>query len=155
MNCKINEEQLILYLENQLTLMDKRVLKEHIEKCYSCQAKLIELYELKDIWKNPTNSPPLTLIDNIMEGIYQEAFIQSTSLFSKYKTTIHVLVASVATFLLIYTGYFGEIPALLNKFNLAFTNVTHYVQLTTGKGINFIYALNFQLLQFIHSFKLF
>ncbi len=98
-NKHITDDEIIFYLENEISIKDRIRVDEHIKKCSACKNRLKE-YELieKKLRRPVLYDPPVDLLNNIMNRVwkkklsFEEIFIGLLITFSGIITVIGFII---------------------------------------------------------------
>ena len=78
----ISDEEILLYIEDDISIENRIEFEQHLKKCSQCRAKLKEYEILEDTLKKPAlYEPPADLLNNIMNTVlnkklsFEEIFI--------------------------------------------------------------------------------
>jgi predicted anti-sigma-YlaC factor YlaD len=69
----LTDEEIILYIDNELTIDDRIGVDEHLKKCSVCKTKLKEYKEMEKYLREPVlYAPPVNLLNSIMEKVWEK-----------------------------------------------------------------------------------
>ncbi len=115
----LNEEEISLFLENDIDEKRANEIKEHLKYCEECKAKMLEIKKVEEILSEPPLlEPPPSLLNTIMEKVARKR-IKLEELFISIFIGFLGLFATL--FYLIYTkGTNFVINMLIKKINITF-----------------------------------
>lgn len=152
MNCNVKDEQLMSYHLNELSMDESLEIDQHISTCTTCTMKLEELTILKEAWDTPNdNLLSDSFIDQVMETIPVTNKKNMKPRYSKYKSALHLALASAATFLLFYSGAFSKVPEISNEYLSIFEESTRDFQVATMKSVNWLSHIDIHVSQLVTS----
>jgi hypothetical protein len=92
MECRGVREKLSGYLEGTATGEEKRLIKEHLDSCASCQEALQDLEKTRDLLRNLEKvEPPPWMTQKIMDRVRQEAD-RRRGIFHRFFYPLHIKI---------------------------------------------------------------
>ena len=148
MKC-LTEDQLFLYMENEINQDDPLAVENHIKNCDACTSVLDELMELQYAWEHPASiSLSESFTDDVMAKLPAGTSKSHSIPLKKYRSMIHLAVATAATFVLFYSGFFHEYTDMIGNFTAAFNETSNHVQVASIKSFNWINTMDNNLSHF-------
>ncbi|MFJ5624549.1 anti-sigma factor family protein [Peribacillus loiseleuriae] len=94
----ITDEQLIAYMQNELSGKEIENLENHLTGCSQCQEEFIVLEELTNEWNEPSLKRSVDVSENVMSMIEKTEKLK-TKQKNKRSTYLHFILAAAATIL--------------------------------------------------------
>jgi len=121
--CQYDKEKLLDYSLELLSEQEIKQISHHINSCKECQWKLQEFDLLQQTWNNPDEHTFTSdFVDNIIEKLPAKVHTtinkpKTSKPNNKFTSVIHYVMATAATFLLLYTGVFDQMPSYINQYS--------------------------------------
>ena len=94
----ITEEQLIAYIQNELSGKEIENLENHLTGCSQCQEEFVFLKELTNEWNEPSPQLSVDVTLNVM-SVIEKTEKQKSARKNKRNTYLHFILAAAATIL--------------------------------------------------------
>ncbi|MFJ7978179.1 anti-sigma factor family protein [Peribacillus sp. JNUCC 23] len=94
----ITDEQLIAYIQNELSGKEIENLENHLTGCSQCQKEFVVLEELTNEWNEPSLQLSVDVTLDVM-GVIEKTEKQKSARKNKRNTYLHFILAVAATIL--------------------------------------------------------
>ncbi len=110
-NKHMTDEEIVLYIDNGISIENRIRIDEHLKKCSVCKAKMKEYQEIEKHLKEPIlYAPPVDLLNNIKQKIWEKK-LSFEEVFIGFMVTFSG-IAAILAFIIYRYGFefFYNIP---------------------------------------------